>query len=131
MTWETFFLLNSPSLIPRLRWYITNIDLLHKTKKEDRLNRLQLHAQQAEPDDDNDNDSHVSDDGVANRMQIDFDDSNFDDIPTATVIKSSIPPTYLLCSASTPWAGGKIRHTPNPRSGSTSPDPSGEPIKLS
>jgi hypothetical protein len=63
MTWETFFLPNSPSLIPRLRWYITNIDLLHKTKEEDQLNRLQLGAQQAEPDDDDDNNSHVSEKG--------------------------------------------------------------------
>jgi hypothetical protein len=91
MTWETFFLLNSPSLIPRLRWYITNINLLHKTKEEDWLNRLQLRAQQAEPDDDDDdNNSHVSDDGIANRMQIDFDDSNFDDIPHSSAIDYAI-----------------------------------------
>jgi hypothetical protein len=44
---------------------------------------------QAEPDDDDDNDSHVSD-GVANRMQIDFDDSNFDDIPHSSAINYAI-----------------------------------------
>jgi hypothetical protein len=71
--------------IPHLRWYITNIDLLHKTKEEDRLNRLQLRAQQAEPGDDDDNNSHVSDDGVANRMQIDFDD-----IPHSSAIDYAI-----------------------------------------
>ena len=52
--WEEFFHCYSPTLTPRLRRHIANIDLLHKTKEETRLDRQQRRGQEAEPDDNND-----------------------------------------------------------------------------
>lgn len=37
-SWEEFFCLNCATLNPWLQWYINNIDLLHKTQEETRLN---------------------------------------------------------------------------------------------
>jgi hypothetical protein len=87
-SWEEFFLLNYPSLTLRLRWYIANIDLLHKTKEEDRLNRLQLLAQQTEPD----GDSHfqAGDSDVADRMEIQFNDGACEDVPYSTAVDEAI-----------------------------------------
>jgi PIF1-like helicase len=88
VSWEEFFLLNSISLIPRLRWYIANIDLLHKTKEEDRLNRLQLLAQQAEPD--GDSHSQASDSDIVDRMEIQFDDGACEDVPHSAAVDQAI-----------------------------------------
>jgi PIF1-like helicase len=75
-SWEEFFHSNSATLNPRLQWYIHNIDLLHKTQEETRLNRLQLKAQEAEPGEDDD-DSVISD--VDDRMELDWEDESDDE----------------------------------------------------
>jgi hypothetical protein len=87
-TWEEFYRQYSPSLIPRLQGYIRNIDLLHKPKEEDQLNRLQLPAQEAEPD--TDCDFFTNSDDIANRIDTDLNDGPWEDIPLSSVIDEVI-----------------------------------------
>jgi PIF1-like helicase len=88
-SWEEFFHSNSAALNSRLQWYIHNIDLLHKTKEEDRLNRLQLKAQEAEPGNDSDDDSVIS--HVDHMMELDFEDESDDDaIPHSSIVDETI-----------------------------------------
>jgi hypothetical protein len=70
-TWKDFFELNQDSLAPRLQRCIDNFQLLHKTKEETRIDRLQRNEQEIsfsgrttdESDDDNTRESAETDDG--------------------------------------------------------------------
>jgi len=93
LSWEQLFHGNNFTLSPRLLRYISNIDLLHKTKEETRIDRLQRHAQEATPsdnNDDNDSDSLIFNDDIANRMDIDDTDTMWNDRAYSSVIDEAI-----------------------------------------
>jgi len=76
-------------LSPRLLQYISNINLLHKTKEETQIDRLQRCTQEAKSsdnDDDNDSDSLIFNDDIANRMDIDDTDTMWNDRAYSSVI---------------------------------------------
>jgi hypothetical protein len=81
ISWKEFFHCNSPTLTPRLQRHIANIDLLHKTKEETRLDRLQRRAQEAGP---------IYADDVADRMDIDITSTTWNDDPYLSVIDQAI-----------------------------------------
>jgi len=60
-SWEDHFHLQSPHLSPRIHRYISNMDLLHKSKEESQFDQMQRQAHQAlfqnfDPMHDSDND---------------------------------------------------------------------------
>ena len=69
VSWEHTFYEHLPTLSSRIRRYIDNLDLLHKTKEESRIDRLQ---QRAQHDDDDEYSADI------NPYIPDFDD--FDDL---------------------------------------------------
>ena len=71
VSWEDTFYERLPTLSSRVRRYIDNLDLVHKSKEESRIDRLQQRAQQ----NDDDYDEYSTD--VLNR---EFYDSDFDDL---------------------------------------------------
>ena len=79
MSWKAFF--ESQSLSPRILRYIENIDLLHKSQEEARINRLQMKAQE----------SHVFEDDEYEDLdedrQMDDDDENMLDASHHTTIE--------------------------------------------
>src|SRR5206468_2612789 len=69
MSWHQFYDTIYPSLAPRLQRYAANLDLLHKTKEETRLDRLQQQAQAASA---NDIDFIDFDEDIDNLMDMDI-----------------------------------------------------------
>ena len=72
--WEQVFYGRLPTLSSRIRRYIDNLDLLHKSKEESRIDRLQQKAQQ------NDGDYFSYDDEYKPDVHRESYDSDFDDL---------------------------------------------------
>src|SRR5579859_6533532 len=74
VSWEDLFHERLPTLPSRIRRYIDNLDLLHKSKEESRIDRLQQRAQQ------NDSDYYNYDDEYSADVNHESYDSDFDDL---------------------------------------------------
>ena len=70
VSWEDTFYERLPTLSSRIRRYIDNLDLVHKSKEESQIDRLQQRAQQ----NDDDYDEYSAD------VNSEFYDSDFDDL---------------------------------------------------
>jgi len=69
-SWEEFYEANMPRISPRLLYHIDNLDLLHKSKEESRIDALQQKAR---------SDEKITDDWKDDRMLNGSDDSETDD----------------------------------------------------
>src|SRR5436190_3260280 len=86
ISWHQFYDTIYPFLSPRIRRYAANLDLLHKTKEETRLDRLQQQAQAGSTDD---IDFIDFDDNVDNLMDMNIHQPT-DVLPNITAIDNAI-----------------------------------------
>lgn len=76
-SWEQWFHDNESTLSPRLRHHIDNLDLLHKTKEDTRIDQLQRRVQEAEYDGD---DAPAGNGNMDSIMDMDMDIAEHDGI---------------------------------------------------
>ena len=96
-SWKAFF--ESQSLPPRVLRYVENIDLLHRSQEEARINRLQMNAQES----DNEYENFVRDE------EIELEDDHDDDDGTDASRHITIEETFLRSSdTSDPYVLGAI-----------------------